>query len=432
MRGRGIAVLMALVPGLGIAADGDLDSAFGDAGVAYAATVLGDGPRAVATDAAGRLVAVGDAISGPTASLFLVARFTPAGELDPTFDGDGLRTVGFSYGGATNNHATSVAVQPDGKIVVAGYAVDSTGNSNAGAIVRLTSAGTPDPTFDGDGIAVLAVGGQNHAFHRVVALPIGLLLAGHYDDTVNDQQISLVSYSPTGALGGFVSFDLFPTLSDRVGSFVLEPNGNLVVAAFATSLQEVIVTRRLPGGAPDPTFAGDGVGHYPQPVPVTGVDLDRVEDGRYVLGVDFDGSAGFDWLLPDGTIDPAACTVLPFCTLFGYDLVDLAPQADGKVIGVGDDEATGDPRVFRLLEAGNLDASFGAAGAREFDCTPGAGTSTDVGRAVVLAGGRAAALGWRNGDASSDAFCLARLLSSLIFASGVEGGDLWGWSSSTP
>lgn len=420
-----------LVPALAAAADGDLDPTFGAQGVALATTALGDGPRALAVDAAGRIVAVGDAVSGPEASVFLVARFTPEGELDPSFDGDGLRAVGFSYGGVTNDHATSVAIQPDGKIVVAGYATAAGGASTAGALVRLMPNGALDATFDGDGIAVLAVAGQNHSFHRVVVKPEGtLVVAGHYDDTVNDSQVSLLGYSALGAPTGFFTFDLFPALPDRVGGFLLEPDGRPVVAAYAFSSSEVVVTRRLTNGTPDTTFGGDGLGHYAQAAAVTGVDLDRLEDGRYVMGVDLDGSTTLDWLLPNGAADPAACTVLPFCILLGFDLVDLAAQSDGKVIGIGDDDATGDPRVFRLLEAGNLDASFGAAGAREFDCTPGGGTSTDVGRAVVLDGGRAAALAWRSGDATSDAFCLARLVSNLIFASGVEGGDLWGWSAS--
>lgn len=420
-----------LVPALAAGADGDLDPTFGLQGVALATTALGDGPRALAVDSAGRIVAVGDAVSGPEASVFLVARFTPEGELDPAFDGDGLRAVGFAYGGVTNDHATSVAIQPDGKIVVAGYATAAGGASTAGALVRLMPNGALDSTFDGDGIAVLAVAGQNHAFHRVRVKPAGtLVVAGHFDDTVNDSQVELVGYSALGAPTGFFTFDLFPALADRVGAFLLEPDGRPVVAAFASTSSEVVVTRRLIDGTPDSTFGGDGLGHYAQPAAVTGVDLDRVEDGRYVLGVDFAGSAGFDWLLPNGAVDPAACTVLPFCVLFGFDLVGLAARSDGRVIGIGDDEATGDPRVFRLLEAGNLDAAFGAAGSREFDCTPGGGTSTDTGRAVVLDGGRAAALAWRSGDATADAFCLARLESELIFASGVEGGDLWGWSAS--
>lgn len=423
--------LLLLVPALAAAADGDLDPGFGAQGVALATTAIGDAPRAVVVDGAGNLVAVGDAVSGPEASVFLVARFTPEGELDPSFDGDGLRAVGFSYGGVTNDHATAVALQPDGKIVVAGYATAAGGASTAGALVRLMPNGALDATFDGDGIAVLAVAGQNHAFHGVAVKPAGtLLVAGHFDDTVNDAQIELLGYSALGAVTGFFTFDLFPALPDQVGGFLLEPDGRPVVAAFAFSSSEVVVTRRLTDGTPDTTFGGDGIGHYPQASPVTGVDLDRVEDGRYVMGVDFDGAASFDWLLPNGSVDPAACTVLPFCILLGFDLADLAPQSDGKVIGVGDDDATGDPRVFRLLEAGNLDATFGAAGAREFDCTAGGGSSSDVGRAVVLDGGRAAALAWRSGDATSDAFCLARLVSNLIFASGVEGGDLWGWSAS--
>jgi len=300
-------------------------------------------------------------------------------------------------------------------------------------VVRLLPDGEPDEMFDGDGIAVLAVAGQNHAFHGVVTLPGGaVLVAGSWDDTVVDKQIELVQFAAAGGVVGFGTFDLFPALPDRLGGFFLEPDNRMVIASFASTSSEVVVTRREPDGSPDTTFAGDGVGHYAQPTAVTGVDIDRLEDGRYVLGVDFDGSASFDWLLRGGSSDPAACTTLPFCILLGFDLADLEAQPDGKVVAVGTNATNDDVRLFRLLEAGTLDATFGDAGARELDCLPGAPDSVDVGRKTTLAGGKPAALAWRSGDATSDAFCVARLTEDLIFSSGFEGGDLWGWSAALP
>src|SRR5689334_21596272 len=96
----------------------------------------------------GKIVAVGSARDDnlPNAD-FLVMRFTPGGGLDNTWDSDG---IAFTAIGAVNDVRRGVAIQPDGKIVVAGDGGVTTVSTSLG-VARYNSDATLDTTFDGDG-----------------------------------------------------------------------------------------------------------------------------------------------------------------------------------------------------------------------------------------------------------------------------------------
>lgn len=77
--------------------------------------------------------------------------FAQAGSLDPDFDADGMVTTSI---GAVDDHAYSVAIQPDGRIVVAGY---SYGTDHDFAVVRYNAVGSLDTTFSADGMVTTAI-----------------------------------------------------------------------------------------------------------------------------------------------------------------------------------------------------------------------------------------------------------------------------------
>jgi len=428
--------LLLFVPAGIRAADGDLDPSFGDAGVAYVETALLDLAAAVASDGAGNLVVAFSPPGGSASSVFVVARFTPDGQLDPTFDGDGIRAVGFTFGGATRNFARDVALLPDGRIVVAGYARDAASTSYAGALVRLMPNGALDSTLDGDGILVLAPTGQNHRFDELALRPNGnMVVAGKYDDTVNDSVSSVVEFTPSGVTAGFAAVDLYPSQDEAAIGLLLEPDGKMVVGALAFNVTEVVVMRLTPSYTLDTTFGGDGIGHYDWEDPVWAADLDRLEDGRYVLGVQGDLFTGFRWLQPNGAADPTTCTTspFPFCVITGFlHFSALTAQSDGKVLAIGSSDPGFDVRVIRLQANSAVDNTFGSGAIRDFDCEPGAATSDDGGAALTLSGGRPVGLGTRGGGAAVDGVCLARLAGALIFRSGFESGVGWGWAGSSP
>jgi uncharacterized delta-60 repeat protein len=129
--------------------DGAIDESFGEAGVST--TEIGSGAdvaRAVAVDREGRIVVAGTTTSATHGLDFAVARYRSDGQLDPTFGQEGKAIVSFGDGADT---AYALALQADGKIVVAGDASrDDAGSGLDFALARLSEDGQLDESF-GDG-----------------------------------------------------------------------------------------------------------------------------------------------------------------------------------------------------------------------------------------------------------------------------------------
>ena len=122
--------------------DGSIDANFGTGGVATATFSSGTALHDLAVQNNGAIVAVG--LEG---SKMALARFTAAGALDHTFNSTG--TIQQDIPG-NHEEINAVAIQSDGKIVVAGDSSD-THNHSHDTVVRYTAAGALDTTFDGTG-----------------------------------------------------------------------------------------------------------------------------------------------------------------------------------------------------------------------------------------------------------------------------------------
>src|SRR3972149_1278111 len=168
------------------AAPGDLDSTFASGGVkmigfgdpAVAGEVgLGVG-LAVAPQPDGRIV-VGGYASNATGEAFAIGRFKPNGSLDPTFSSDGKKLVDFGGG---YDAANDVAIQPHGRIVVVGYDDDGVGTADSFAIARLRPNGSLDDTFSGDGKKTTQFGmGGDIANAAAVQEDGDIVVAGYRD-----------------------------------------------------------------------------------------------------------------------------------------------------------------------------------------------------------------------------------------------------------
>src|SRR5262249_56625234 len=90
--------------------------------------------------------------TAPENTASAIARLNPDGSLDTSFDSDGKKTVAFDLGTLKLDFANGVAIQPNGKIVVAGVAFrdNLTGESDM-AVARLNADGSLEPSFDTDG-----------------------------------------------------------------------------------------------------------------------------------------------------------------------------------------------------------------------------------------------------------------------------------------
>jgi uncharacterized delta-60 repeat protein len=188
-------------------------------------------------------------VSGPTND-FAVARLNADGSLDAGFNGTGTQLVAFNLGGNNNDGARAVALQPDGRIVLAGYAERQAPNYDF-AVVRLNANGTLDPAFNGTGRQTVAFdvgGGRDDEANSVVVQPGGkLLVAGFAQQGPTDYDFAVARLGASGAIDTsfngtgkqVVGFHLGgPTLSqDEAAAAAVQPDGKVVLAGLAqTSL----------------------------------------------------------------------------------------------------------------------------------------------------------------------------------------------------
>jgi uncharacterized delta-60 repeat protein len=165
--------------------DGTLDPSFGRGGVSQRLGVLGASLRSIAVQADGKIVVVGRAAG----SLWLVARFGTEGRLDRSFGDLGL--VVSKQGGLG---ATDVGVLPDGRIAVCG-------RGPAGSNYKLVlygADGIPDPAFGNNGKAQVQVGARalsSGPVALVVQRDGKVVLAGNAVDAETEQAgIALVRF----------------------------------------------------------------------------------------------------------------------------------------------------------------------------------------------------------------------------------------------
>ncbi len=124
-RCRSIAALvlasLAWLPHAAVAQPGQLDTSFGTNGRVTTSVSARDSASALALQADGKIVAAGRAASSsdPSTGNFAVVRYNSNGTLDGSFGSAGKVTTDFA---GFDDAATSIVIQPDGKIVVAGYA----------------------------------------------------------------------------------------------------------------------------------------------------------------------------------------------------------------------------------------------------------------------------------------------------------------------
>ena len=377
-----------------MASPGDLDTSFagnGKKAISFGGT---DEARAVLVQPNGRIVVAG---TGGASRMFCVARLRNNGLLDTTFGSGGKRKIDF---GGEEEQAFAVALQPDGKIVVAG---DS--HVQQVAVTRLNANGSLDTTFSADGKKLLRWGVVSRAT-AVIVLPNGKLLLGGFSGPEGGN-IQAARLNANGALdttfgtGGIATVDLGGT--EFAYAMARQANGRIVIAGDSDVAGGVVVRLRTTG-ALDPDFSG---GHVSIPGAVTLKAVVVQPDRRIVVA---GNTAGQDEMIvarlmpngtPDGGFGTNGVATIDFGTL--ADLVGGAVlQPDGKIVVAGYSQSDEDIAVVRLNEDGSPDATFGTAGKAKVDF----GVAT-FGNAVALQkNGRIVVAGQRSG---SDDFAIARL-----------------------
>jgi uncharacterized delta-60 repeat protein len=219
--------------------DGSLDLTFGFVGRQVTDFEFRgpDEARGVALQVDGKIVAAGVAICDPCVTPvvlhdFALARYNPDGSLDATFGGDGTVTTDFEV----QDEAQGVALQPDGRIVAAGSAAQSSG-ARLFALARFATNGSLDTAFDGDGKVTTQIAEDDGA--RAVAIQSdGKIVAAGFTFLFSGQNdFALTRYNANGSLDtifgggdGIVTTD-FGSF-DQANAIALQADRKIVAAGF--------------------------------------------------------------------------------------------------------------------------------------------------------------------------------------------------------
>ncbi len=242
-------------------ADGSLDTGFGAGGIVetdFAGQV--DQANAVAVQANGKIVVAGLAARTGVAGAdndFALARYLDDGTLDTSFGGDGIVTSDL---GTRTDIARALVVQPDGRIVVAGTVDDDV------ALVRYGDDGEVDTTFGRNGVTITEFGSDDFANGVALTSDGRILVAGHTLGTGLNTDFALMRYGSDGALdesfgkGGIVTTDIGG--GDDFGEgLTVDTAGRIVVVGRATSstILDMAVVRYDGNGTLDAGFGENGI-----------------------------------------------------------------------------------------------------------------------------------------------------------------------------
>ena len=172
--------LILYFPSHAYATPGHLDPSFGSGGeVTTSIGATDDTAYALAVQPDGKTVVAGYSNTGTLLSpvdVFALARYNTDGSLDATFGTGGKVTTAI---GTVQDKAFALVIQPDGKIVAAGNSYDNILFQDVFALVRYNANGSLDPTFGVGGKVTTVVGGYGLVFALAIQTD-GKLVAGGY------------------------------------------------------------------------------------------------------------------------------------------------------------------------------------------------------------------------------------------------------------
>jgi uncharacterized delta-60 repeat protein len=316
-----VVLLSWCLPNIVRADDGDLDPDFGEGGKVTTsfAEVGYVSANSIAVQPDGKVVVAGAATgAGGGTTDFALVRYNGNGTLDSAFGTNGKVTTGILR---AYDEAFAVAIQSDGKIVAAGGSGDFS-TSDGFALVRYNSDGSLDPTFGDGGKVTTAFDGGISEAHAIAILSDGTIVAGGYVERVTGFHFALARYKSNGKLdksfgsGGKVA-TFFSNFFASARSMAIQPDGKIVLAGFSIN---------------ESTQEDFAVARY---------NSDGSLDSSFGAG----GKVNTD--------------------LFGHhDLAFAAAlQTDGRIVLAGvSGSNTSDLALARYNSDGSLDASFGSNG----------------------------------------------------------------------
>lgn len=325
----------------------EIDLTFDGDGILTTTIGTGSGIGDLAVQKDEKIIAVGFSVQSGV-NEFTLVRYNPDGSPDSTFSGDGIvaTTTGVSSFGRT------VALQTDGKIVVGG---DS---ANQFTLARFNSDGSPDTTFDGDGIVTRTIGTSSFGRDLIIQTDGKIILAGQAN-IGGVITAALARYNPDGTPDTTFDTDgVVTTPAGDVRAAALQSDGKIIIAGQSAS--HFFLARYNSNGSPDTAFDSDGIVTTTIGTASFAMDLAIQPDGKIIASGSSTSDTTTNLALAryntDGSADTKfdtdgiVTTTIVTSSLFNKHAIAL--QTDGKMI------VTGPLVLARFNTNGALDSTF--------------------------------------------------------------------------
>lgn len=352
--------------------DGSIDPSFAlPSGLFWDGPTLGSSSRsavsAIALQGDGKIVIAGTFSEIGSTAVSTIARLDAGGSVDTAFNviQAGLPVSRFAFGTAIN----AIVVQGDGKLLVAGGMYDYPDDARI-AVARLDADGRRDASFSTD-FGANSFGSNTAAFGLALQGDGKVVVAGRVQRTTAPVRHSIARLNTDGTLDA--SFDTGSGMAGHrrqngVNAVALQPGGKVVVAGNFDTFDGATAEGLLQldqNGSRDPTFASNGTGQNARVYA-----LARQPDGKLLVGfypdgpvmkLNGDARGGVGRLNADGTTDTT------FRSPFSLDAAvdSLLLQPDGKILMNGTFRLIGASSEIsspRLDADGTVDATFDVVG----------------------------------------------------------------------
>lgn len=354
--------------------DGSLDDSYGTDGIVTFG-VLGNSVSAesAALQTDGKLVVCGYVFNVATyTSDFMLARFNTDGSFDNTFGNNGVVITDIG----TSESLSDLAIQADGKIVVGG---NYPGSPSDFVVARYNTNGSLDESFGDNGTVIKNLGGNDQC-KSICIQEDGKIVAGGFTVVNNEAKLAVVRLSTNGSLDD--SFDLdgkaiidATVYGDYALDMALHSDGKIVLAGnnANTANEDCLTVRLNANGSIDNTFNADGVVWTDFAGTSNSGRAVTVQPDGKTITAGYHGSSGDFTLVRytvNGNLDTSFDTDGKKLIDFGADSVvraySTALQVDGKILVAGntnnDVNGNADLALARLNSDGSLDSTFSGDG----------------------------------------------------------------------
>lgn len=296
-------------------------------------------------------ILVGGYLSQNSHNQFFLARFKNNGEFDSTFNNTGIVVTDFNSSSA--NCLTDMALQPDGKIIQTGYSVIDF--IPRFSIVRYNSNGSIDQNFGENGKVITSIGQKSYARNIAIQKDGKIIVAG--ESMFDTYDYTMVRFNENGSLDtyfgveGVIKTNMVesPKISqDYAKSLIIQPDGKIILAGESWidgEMQDFSLIRYMNNGSIDESFGINGKTFamgYGMNYPVSAI---MEIDGKIIIAANENHGgpieskyfAAFVCLNQTGNVD-LNYGIMSF--YLGYEawIYSIVMQPDGKIITVGSSE----------------------------------------------------------------------------------------------